>query len=197
MRDGYGTPERPAARRQGMGLFLAASALAHALLAALALFWPFGPEREPPPDLLIPVEITAAPPPPAPAPPEPSPLRTSDPPPPETPKSTASLASLPSPGGPESLTAGWRELLLARVRSRTRYPDSALSQGREGTVMVKFTMDRLGKVIYVRLLTGSGHQDLDDAALAAVRTASPLPPVPRDVPGNPVAVVLPVSFSID
>ncbi|HBS54681.1 MAG TPA: hypothetical protein DEA38_03005 [Stenotrophomonas sp.] len=44
---------------------------------------------------------------------------------------------------------------------------------------------------------GSGRTLLDDEALATLARAAPLPPPPASLPGDPLEVVVPVSFFLD
>ncbi len=90
----------------------------------------------------------------------------------------------------------WRGLLLGRLKAYRRYPRRAQSQGQEGVAQVAFTVDRRGMVLSARIARGSGYPLLDEEALATVRRASPMPPPPDDVPGDPVEVVVPVDFFV-
>lgn len=96
----------------------------------------------------------------------------------------------------QSAAVTWRGLLLGRLKAYRRYPRRAQSAGQEGVVLVAFTVDRRGAVLGVRIVRGSGYPLLDDAALATVRRASPVPPPPDDLPGDPVEVVVPVDFYV-
>ena len=62
--------------------------------------------------------------------------------------------------------------------------------------MVTFTMDRTGHVLSVSLLHSSGADDLDEEAVALVRRAEPLPPMPAELPGNTVKLTVPITFSL-
>jgi periplasmic protein TonB len=57
---------------------------------------------------------------------------------------------------------------------RPPYPNEA----EEGTVFVKFQIDRSGHVLERHILRSSGHTDLDSAALAMIDRAQPFPPFP-------------------
>ncbi|PVM82224.1 energy transducer TonB [Caulobacter endophyticus] len=90
----------------------------------------------------------------------------------------------------------WKGLILGRLQVYKRYPRRAQSAGQEGVVHIAFTVDRGGKVLSARIAKGSGYPLLDDEALATVRRASPMPPPPGDVPGDPVEVLAPVEFFV-
>jgi protein TonB len=90
----------------------------------------------------------------------------------------------------------WQGLLLGRLKQYRRYPRRAESAGQEGVVQVRFTVDRHGAVLSSRIDRGSGYPLLDDETLATVRRASPMPPPPSEIKGDPVDVVVPVEFSL-
>lgn len=90
----------------------------------------------------------------------------------------------------------WRGLILGRLKAYRRYPRRAQSAGQEGVVHVAFTVDRAGRVLAARIAKGSGYPLLDEEALATVRRASPMPPPPEDVPGDPVEVLAPIEFFV-
>ena len=51
------------------------------------------------------------------------------------------------------------------------YPRSARRRGREGVVTIEISVSDSGEVSGVEVIAGSGHKDLDSAAVSAVRTA--------------------------
>lgn len=93
--------------------------------------------------------------------------------------------------------ASWQSQLLGRLEQYRRYPRAAERRRYEGTALVQFSVDRQGNVLSVSLSRSSGHEPLDSEALATVRRASPLPPPPEDIPGDPVVVSTPVDFSLN
>jgi len=58
------------------------------------------------------------------------------------------------------------------------YPSTAAERGAEGTCLLKVTVNRDGSLKEVRLVETSGHRDLDDEALAAVRKGAPYGKLP-------------------
>lgn len=114
----------------------------------------------------------------------------------QAPPAAAFVAPRTSAASVQNAAVTWRGLLLGRLKTYRRYPRRAQSAGQEGVVHVAFTVDRGGTVLGVRIARGSGYPLLDDEALATVRRASPLPPPPDDVPGDPVEVVVPVDFFV-
>jgi protein TonB len=58
------------------------------------------------------------------------------------------------------------------------YPRSAAERGEEGTCLLKITINRDGTVKDVRLMEPTGHRDLDEEAMAAVRKGAPYGKLP-------------------
>jgi protein TonB len=58
------------------------------------------------------------------------------------------------------------------------YPRSSAERGEEGTCLLKITFNRDGTVKQVRLMESSGHRDLDEEAVAAVRKGAPFGRLP-------------------
>lgn len=93
----------------------------------------------------------------------------------------------PSPDEGVSFEAEGKVNLDYMARLRTEiyrawvYPDSAISAGHEGTVRIFFVLDDTGRLLEIGLLSSSGHQDLDRAALQAVKDASPFGPFTSDI----------------
>lgn len=58
------------------------------------------------------------------------------------------------------------------------YPAEAQRKGWRGTVIIRFTILKGGKVILIRVISSSGRKMLDDAAVQALKDASPFNPIP-------------------
>ncbi|HET9069062.1 MAG TPA: energy transducer TonB, partial [Amaricoccus sp.] len=173
------------------------------------------PAMEPPPDLPMPVTRPAARPADLefakveePPPPEKDARRKEPEPEPEPEKDSrartraastappAKVATAPAaaPGASASLTpARWQARLMAHLERRKKYPAGARKRREEGTVLVRFAIDGSGNVLSSGLVRSSGHSELDQAVLALVRRASPVPAPP---PGAPHQITAPVRFSI-
>ncbi|MDP0499027.1 MAG: energy transducer TonB [Verrucomicrobiota bacterium JB022] len=110
------------------------------------------PEPEPEPETPEPAE-----PEPQAAPPAPTP--------PPVPEAVASnVATQPMRG-----VQDFSDLPTARYNPPPRYPANARREGREGLVMVAIQVSPQGRVLEVNLAHSSGHDDLDQRALSAVR----------------------------
>ncbi len=73
--------------------------------------------------------------------------------------------------------------MQAHLQKFQKYPRSAQRRNVEGTAWIRFRMDREGKVLSYSIERSSEHEVLDEAALAMIERAQPLPPLPDDVPG--------------
>lgn len=77
-----------------------------------------------------------------------------------------------------------------------RYPDQAKKDKQQGHLIVSFTILRDGTVRNPQIEHSSGFPLLDEAALAMLREASPVPPLPPSYRPALVSVDLPVEFEL-
>jgi periplasmic protein TonB len=75
------------------------------------------------------------------------------------------------------------------------YPASALANNQGGRVVMRVTVARNGQVLDVGVRTSSGWPAIDAAEVETIRKAAPFPPLPSEMPGDPVVLVLPVTYS--
>ncbi len=68
--------------------------------------------------------------------------------------------------------------LKNRIEYIWKYPEEARREGIEGQLLMKFTIEKSGKVTDVKVLRSSGYPMLDDAAKKALYDASPVNPLP-------------------
>ena len=90
----------------------------------------------------------------------------------------------------------WRGLLQAHLQKFHKYPRAAQRRNIEGTALIRFRMDRHGKVLSYAIERSSEHEVLDEAALAMLDRAQPLPPLPDEVPGQSIELIIPATFNI-
>lgn len=173
---------------------------------------PAPPLPAPPQDLPpLPAEATLPlPPPPPPSPPRRAALRASRPQTPPLPRAARMAppaaapvppVATPAPPSPPAAAGGaarrdWQSRLLAHIARYKSYPALAQANDWQGMSVVRFTFQRDGTVIAAAIVQGSGHAVLDQAALATLRRASPLPPPPAGMPGDPLTLTLPLQFSL-
>lgn len=94
------------------------------------------------------------------------------------------------------LPPGWQKAVMAHLGRHKRYPVEARIRHVEGEVLLRFTMDRTGKVRSASLTKGSGAPMLDAEALAMLVRAQPLPPLPTQVRGEQVELVVPINYRL-
>ena len=97
-------------------------------------------------------------------------------------------------GGVAGTDADYATILLAWLQHHKRYPRRAESRRQEGVVRLFIALDRDGQVLEGRIDRGAGYPLLDKAALDMLDRAAPLPPVPDDIPGNRIEIIVPVHF---
>jgi len=96
----------------------------------------------------------------------------------------------------QAIVARYQTSLLRHLAAYKRYPMSARRLRQEGVVMVRFTMDRNGRVLNASLASASTFEPLDEEAVSILRRATPLPAPPIEVKGDPVTMVVPIQFSL-
>lgn len=164
------------------------------------------PEELPPPtaqDFPKPVRPSVRPPPrppqgvPSQAPPRPSPPAPARPP-------ANAPATVP---GPSSNSSDW---LIGRSRARNAYLDQvarhtsryrtyprvAFDNKQEGRVVTRVTIGRDGRLIDVTIGRSSGWPAIDAAEIETIRRSAPFPPVPSDMPGDPLILNLPINYEL-
>jgi periplasmic protein TonB len=160
-----------------------------------------------------------------PAPPRPAPAVAASPPPAPEPEQLAAAAAPPAPGaagigsGPGGAVGratgaegaghgaigdgpikGPGDDYLDRLRrwldKYKRYPEQAKKDKQQGQLVVSFTILRDGTVRDPRIERSSGFPLLDEAALAMLRDASPVPPLPPSFRPSAATIDLPVNFEL-
>ncbi|MEC8012174.1 MAG: energy transducer TonB [Pseudomonadota bacterium] len=76
------------------------------------------------------------------------------------------------------------------------YPTELKKAKNEGTVTVKFSINKNGDVLNALIKTSSGYQALDDAALTLFKKASPLPPIPDFIDKDTLTLSIPIEYSL-
>jgi periplasmic protein TonB len=80
---------------------------------------------------------------------------------------------------------------LAPYRDRSHRAHGA---NQTGQVVTRVTLARDGSVLNVNLASSSGRPAIDAAELEAIRNAAPFPPLPANMPGDPVVLVLRTTY---
>lgn len=100
--------------------------------------------------------------------------------------------------GPGIDGAGLRQyhFALGRMAANFRsYPSQAREAGWDGRVAMRLTVDTGGVPQSLRLLSGSGHDILDQAALEMLRLAASHTPVPDTLRGQRFEIDLAIDYS--
>ncbi len=118
-----------------------------------------------------------------PDPPRPSPV----------PAPSASAAAPPSSPGPDAST--WPSRVASHLLRFRHYPPEAERRGFSGVTMMRFSVDASGHVVSASVVHSSGHDVLDEDAVAWLQRAQPLPAPPPDKMA-PVQIIVPLSFVI-
>ena len=86
-------------------------------------------------------------------------------------------------------------LLSAWLESHKHYPDTAREHGEEGHVVLRFSVDRSGRVLDYAVISSSGYSDLDRSIEEMMRNAS-LPPFPAGMPQREMQISVTIRFSL-
>jgi protein TonB len=118
---------------------------------------------------------------------------------PSTAENMAERAAAPAPGAASHnpyAMLNWKSQLVARLERSKRYPSEARARGEQGVAQLAFNIDRRGGVHHARIVRSSGSSLLDEATLALVERAQPLPPPPPEIAGAEIAIVVPIRYNI-
>ncbi len=94
------------------------------------------------------------------------------------------------------VTARYAGLLKGWLQRHMRYPREAWLAGVQGTTVLRFSIDRDGKVMASSLERSSGHKLLDREAIQMVRRADPFPAIPYEIAGHELELRVPIVFFI-
>jgi len=88
------------------------------------------------------------------------------------------------------------DLLRRHLNRYKKYPEEAIKQKQEGTVLLGFDLAHDGTVTKAWIEQSSGNPLLDQAALTMMHDASPVPAVPERYWDKKGPIILPVDFKI-
>jgi len=84
-----------------------------------------------------------------------------------------------------------------RIAQSKYYPRIARKRGFEGQPVVAFTLGNEGDLLELSIVNPSPFKILDEAALDAVKSASPYPPIPKLLKTDSMRFNLPISFMLE
>ena len=157
----------------------------------------FIPEPEPPPPLVF---EQPKPPLPTPTPPKPTPPKPAATPRPPAaitataPPAPAVSAPAPAPAAPRH-DPSYLDRLAAAIERERDYPQHSRRQGHQGRVVLQIVIAASGKLLSARVLTGSGQETLDQAALGMVQRAR-LPPLTPGLGAESATFTIPIVFAM-
>ena len=111
------------------------------------------------------------------------------------PQTAYAATPAPAPAPSAEISPGYRGLLSAWLESHKRYPDSARQRGEEGRAVLRFALDRSGRVLDFAVAQSTGHSDLDASIEEMVRGAV-LPPFPAGMTQPRIDVSVTIRFSL-
>lgn len=106
---------------------------------------------------------------------------------------TAPPAPSPRPRAatpPARLKAGDEQRALRKLSEHILYPQAAVEAGHEGTVHLLLRLDAHGTILHASVAAGSGHPELDHAALQSALRAGQLNA------GGRTEIILPITFRL-
>jgi periplasmic protein TonB len=93
------------------------------------------------------------------------------------------------------LLPGGKELLVNYIAKNIKYPETAMTEGIEGVVVVKFFISRKGDVTGHEIFK-SVNPDLDAEALRVIKTLTKFEPARRDGIPVPAWYYVPINFKL-
>lgn len=118
----------------------------------------------------------------------------------EAPKEQATAWAPPEPPAPSAQPSGttndYFSLVRRKIENRKRYPLLARRNQQQGQVVARFTILPDGSVSGLELAGACPHASLNEAALAAVQSATPFDKPPPDLFKGPVSVEISIVFEL-
>ena len=74
----------------------------------------------------------------------------------------------------------YMQRLREKIEGVWNYPSEASERGIYGDLLIRFSIKKDGRLGAVELMRTSGHKELDDAAMKALRAAEPYWPLPEE-----------------
>jgi protein TonB len=108
---------------------------------------------------------------------------------------SAAAAAMPASVPGPDLTANYQAMIAAWFEAHKYYPDSARQRGEEGSVGLRFRVDRFGRVLDYTLRNSTGYADLD-AGIDQMMRGAQLPPFPAGMTMSQIEVSVKIRFSL-
>lgn len=91
---------------------------------------------------------------------------------------------------------GYYKNLNSLMSTSRDYPRSARRLGLEGTVLVEMVINNKGRILSVKLAQSSGHEVLDQAAIAQVHKIGKVPSIPNQIKRNSMTFRIPFEYRL-
>jgi TonB family protein len=99
-------------------------------------------------------------------------------------------------GNAQAERAGYLAQIRNMIESHKEYPAMARKSGMEGTVHVRFVLDRDGVLKDADISRSSGKSLLDKAAVRAIANVARFPAIPESLNGSALIFEIPVIFKL-
>lgn len=86
--------------------------------------------------------------------------------------------------------------IRAKIEENKVYPELARQEGLQGNTKVEFVIEKDGSISKIKILFSSGHKILDNAAVEAVKKATPFLNIPQELEKENLNVKLQVVFQL-
>ena len=97
----------------------------------------------------------------------------------------------------EAILASYKSEVLAMIETHKSYPAAARRLGQEGEARIRFRVGSNGALSDIELISSSGAEALDQAALDALAASSPLPPIPEELQVESLALSVTLVFTLN
>ncbi len=90
----------------------------------------------------------------------------------------------------------WYAEVAAHLARHKHYPMRARRMRHEAIVTLRFVVERDGSVRQSEIIGPSEYRALNQAVEEMLERAQPLPPIPKELPGDEVSLSIPVAFKL-
>ncbi len=101
-----------------------------------------------------------------------------------------------APIAPAAVAPGWQTALAAWLEAHKTYPEAARRRGDQGRAIVRFTVERSGQVLDVRIVSGTGSAILDEAVQRMLHDAH-LPAFPPGMDQAQATVTAQIHYRLE
>ena len=107
----------------------------------------------------------------------------------------AQVASIPRPAPAPTISPDYRSMLSSWLETHKRYPEEARQRGEEGRAVLRFRVDRSGRLLDYSVVSSTGFADLDQAIDTMMRGAT-MPPFPPSMTTPEIEVSVTIRYGL-